>query len=490
LPYFTADDREIVSIAKRIFGATTLITIAKAVVMVLTLFSAPILTRILGPGPYGTMALIASGSSFAVTLGLLGVDMSYARFFFAKQSGGNEDIERFCWRFSVGFSAIIAICACGILWTFYKELFGDGLLLISFWLMVVLGTVRIMAETRNRLLGSYKRIAAAIILSGIVTPATTITLAKFWRQDAWPLIIGALIGLALNISFLKIPALRSLFSRSALTLPRRKEVLGLGLPGIFTATMYWVMSSSDRWFIASFVNQNEVGIYSFVFNLASAGMMLNSAITLTWFPEAVRHYEENSEDSAVVLGRLWARLVVSLLLVWLITVSFGGDLLQLLADKRFHLGYRYIPWLAGGVFFYGLSSLANTSLMLAKNMRPAAYCWILAGGMNLMLNRLLVPTFGAYGAAIVNCFSFAFVAIVVLVVSQRYFALWIPFKNLFIVGSITIIAGYLFSPSWCVFPMLSILLKIPAAMFCSSAILFMIAPDWVKRIVKFRQYSS
>lgn len=471
------------SITRRIFGATALVTLAQGFVRLFGIISAPILTRVLGPAPYGTIALVNTITTLAATVSLFGIETSYARNYYCGNKSQTISVEQFCWRFALGSSAVVGLLACLITWIAIPASMDiSWAVLLIVWLLIVIGVTQQMALTRARLHGLYRRLSLAIIISGIVSTAITILLAVYWRQDVWPFLVGSLSGVAALVAMTGTPRLSVLIGSSPLDSAGRSEIVSLGFPVVFTASMYWVIGSSDRWFIAAYRDQYSVGVYSFVYVIATVGLMLNNAIIMTWQPEAYRAYEENSTTSKSILGRLWARLVAMLLIIWLAVTSSGVDILRLLADPRFHSGSPYIPFLAGGIFFYGVSTLANTGLLLSKDIKPAAYCWVLAGIVNLLINVATIPRWGAIGAAVSNCVSYAFAAIATMTISQRRVALDIPWKPLVTTSLVVFFVGGLMSVPWNISPILSIFFKLPVGIIIAAAVVRVIAPDWFARI--------
>ena len=49
-------------------------------------------------------------------------------------------------------------------------------------------------------------------------------------------------------------------------------------------------------------------------------------------------------------------MIVALGVVWLAITSAGGDVVRLLADKRFLDAATVVPYIAGAVFFHGVLS--------------------------------------------------------------------------------------------------------------------------------------
>jgi O-antigen/teichoic acid export membrane protein len=471
------------SITRRIFGATAIVTLAQGFVRLFGIISAPILTRVLGPVPYGEMALINTITTLATTISLFGIETSYARNYYCGDRSQTLSVEQFCWRFAFGSAVVVGLLACLVI----AAVLPAGMdisetMLVTIGLLIVVGVTQQMSLVRARLQGFFRRLSLAIVIAGIVSTATTIVLAIYWRRDVWPFLLGALSGVSVLVAMTGTPRMSVLVRRSSLGSRERREIVSLGFPVVFTAVMYWGMNSSDRWFIAAYRDQYSVGVYSFVYVIASVGLMLNNAITMTWQPEAYRAYEENNTTSKYVLGRLWARLVAMMLIVWLAVASSGGDILRLVADSRFHSGASYIPLLAAGVFFYGVSTLANTGMLLSRDIKPAAYCWVLAGILNLLINITAIPRWGAIGAAVSNCSSYAFVAIAIMTISQRRVALDIPWRLLITTSLVVFVMGGVMSVPWNSSPIISMAYKLPVGIIAAAAIVRVMAPDWFARI--------
>lgn len=469
-------------IVKKVFGASAIIIVANGLNRLFAILAAPILTRVLGPSPYGVMALVGTATSLACTVSLMGIDMSYARFYFAKTNTTSHVVETFCWRYAIFSSIVIGVLSTCI-WQFLFEKSNNNLMLaLMVGLTTILFVINTMSQTWARLRGKYSRMALALIVSGIFATLITISLATLWRRDEWPLLIGFTFGILINVIVIGLPKSNILLETSGLTLSEKWPIIKLGLPGLITGTMYWVLSSSDRWFIDLFWGKEVVGIYSFACNVAMVGLMVNSAIVLAWIPESIKTYEENTAGASSMLGEVWGGLALSLSLVWLTVSSVGGDIIRVLADSQFHSGAIYIPWIAGGVYFYGMALLANTGLLIAKNMKPAASLWFFGGFLNIISNYFVIQSWGAYGAAVINCLSFAFIYFGVMWKSSKLFKLNLASGKLLGAGMIVLICGVLMSPAWHFYPLISICLKLPICLGISLCLGWWIVPGWIKQL--------
>lgn len=470
------------SFARAVLTGTAAITLAGVVTRLISLVSMPILTRLLGPEAYGGAALAGTVTALASTLALLGIDLAYARFYFERQGAGQAEVEAFCWRYALISSAAVATAA-GVLWWGVLSAFVNAApaLGVLIALATLLGPTNVMAQTRVRLAGKYGKLALAIAAAGVLSAALSILIASTWRADAVALLLAPIVATAAVLPFLGLPPLRQLGRRSSLTGDEQWNTIKLGLSCAVTAPVYWLISSSDRWFLGYFADLEVVGIYSVCFNVATVGLMLNGAVMLTFFPEVARIYGDDPIAGSAAAARLWKRLAVLQVVVWLAVVAAGGDILRLLAHERFHAGAEVIPWLAGGVFFYGLSALATTGVFLAKKMKWTAFWWALGGVLNVGLNLLLIPLLAGIGAAVSQCATYAAIFLGVLWASQRCLYLQIRFGRLVAFGCVAIAFGIVMAQPWHPSPLLSLAFKLPVGGLFALASLRLFAYDWLQR---------
>jgi O-antigen/teichoic acid export membrane protein len=324
--------------------------------------------------------------------------------------------------------------------------------------------------------GRYRRSAMALVISGAGGALVSIGLALSWRQDAWALLFGSLTGLLASILVLGVPSIRELARPSGLGDLDRTQIIRLGLPGLVTATMYWIISASDRWILNYITGPEVLGTYTFASSIALLGLMVNSAVTVVWFPEATRLYERDASSAPTVLGRFWAKIVVLLALVWLVVASSGGDILRILADPRFHSGASYIPWIAAGVFFYGVASLANTGMIIGKDMRPAAWSWLFGTSTSVGLNLMFVPRWGAVAAACVGCVGYLVIACSCMYASEKRFSIAVPWAQLYAVLFGIAVVGLVMAPPWNEAPLVSLMYKLPVGIAVAITSAILIAP--------------
>jgi len=484
----SSDDRDVAalspSLSKSVIGSAALLTASSGLTRLLSMLTAPILTSVLGPSPYGVVALAGTATALITTLALVGVETSYTRAFFSGDPARRTAVERFCWRFVASTTGLVSVLV-GTGWlTGFSEMLGIPREIAP---MIIVGTLaanaNMMVMTAARLRSVWRRIAISSAVSGIVTSASAIALALWWRKDAWALVLSAAIGGVVGMAVVGGVPLANLARPSGLTRQQRWAIFQIGLPVALTAPMYWVLSSSDRWFIGLLQDEHSLGVYSFAYNVGNFGALLNVAVTQTWLPETARFYEADPGSAPAAIGNLWARTFVLMAIVWLGVSASGGDVIRLLAAPEFHAGAVYVPWMAGGIFFYGLYHIANTGLMLRNNLRPAAAWWLFGGALSLVMNSVLVRRIGPMGAAITATVSFAVIAAGVLWSSQKVLMLELPRLRLALVSGLLLVVGLCLARPWHESALLSLALKFPVGVIAAAVALWITAPAWLLHTV-------
>jgi O-antigen/teichoic acid export membrane protein len=463
---------------RRVVSGTAQLAIGNGVVRLLAIVTMPILTSLLSPQAYGVAALAGTIISLASVLALAGIDTSYLRAYHSTAAPCGAAAEHYCWRYAT-FGALAGAALGAAAWYWFGEGTVDkgGGLAILVALGVALSVVSTMSQCRALARGQHSAMARSIVMTGIIATAASIAIAM-WRQDAVALLVSMLLGYLIPVLLLGTPSLAELTRRSHLHRDEAAALVKIGLAGIVTAPMYWILSSSDRWFLQHYQGAEVVGVYSIGYSVAIVGLMVNAAVMAVWQPESVREYEGDLVEAQVTLGTLMSRIVAALAVMWLATTAAGGDIVRWLANERFHGAADYVPYIAGGVFFYGILRLATTDLLLAKQMKWAALWWLLGGVVCTLLNLALVPRYGGVGAAVAQCLSFAFIASGILATAQGVFRVRLNWVGLAVTLLAVLAAGIVMTPPWHASGPISLLLKLPAGMVVAAAVAWLMAPDW------------
>jgi len=450
-------------------------------VKALSLVTMPVLTRYLSPETYGQAALVTTVVSLVSVLAIAGIDMGYMRHIFSNQTENTTTVEIFSWRWTISTSGIASIFI-GLLWWQWADRLSLATSLAGFVSAgIFMSALQTMAQTRARLENRYAQMSWVQLATGCICAATSICIAVFWRQDAWALLVTMLMGYAIPVFLLGTPSWRQLARPSGLNQSQRNLLLSTGLAGVVTAPAYWVLSSSDRWFLVALHSSSEVGIYSIGFTVGTIGAAVSTAITGAWLPELAR------TESANNFGRQKAEMVqmltALLMIVAVAVVASGGDVIRALADARFHSAAAVVPWLAVAVFFYGCLHIGNALLVMTGKLHWAGWAWTITVLTSLLMNAWLVPGFGVLGAAITQAVSFLLAMILIWTAVLIFEPIRLHWIKLISGITFSFILALLMQSTWSDAPWYSLALKLPVGLLYAALCLYVVAPGAFKKIL-------
>ncbi len=259
---------------------------------------------------------------------------------------------------------------------------------------------------------------------------------------------GALEATILANAFVTIAMAPDLI-RSA-TLKLRKDVLrgilSYGLPLLPHQLAIYLLFGADRYFIAIWHTEADVGIYSHAYRVGMIMTIVLEGAGMAWTPFI---FSIQQRDDARRIHALTARYLATIFIGTAAGLMvFGTELTKLLAfaAPEYWAAAPLVPWVVGGYVFLGAYQLFGSAVGIPKKTRLLAVYSSTGLVANLILNALLVPEHGAMGAAIATTVSYACMAATALAITQRVHAIpyeWNRFLILVAAGAAAVTCGLL-----------------------------------------------
>jgi len=229
-----------------------------------------------------------------------------------------------------------------------------------------------------------------------------------------------------------------------------KKITGYGYPFIFSDIAFWVFGSMDRWMLGTYTTAVEVGLYSVAFRFAMVIVFVNNAFGQAWSPFAIKQYETNSNYRPLFssIFSYWFLFITGIAL--LISI-FSKEILFVLLPPSYWAAAPVMPFILMGIVLQSTTQITAIGISITKKTHLFSY---IAGGtalFNFGLNVVLIPKFGAQGAAIATFFSYGILTSAYLYFLQRLHPIPLEHKKLlFSVG--VIVAGLAISLKLMILP--------------------------------------
>lgn len=450
----------LVNYGARISRDTAIYGTAKVVPLPFSLITVAVITRYLDPSEYGRLAIAFVFASLLTHIYNLGSLQGTFMWVFGSSGddddgGGEEDVRARGARAGAKRQAL----STGLVLTTFVAAVGSAVLAVA------------AAPTSELLFGSDEETAivhwasASAALGAIwrlvinifrfelrprrfvVMTAARPTLVLAWTV---PLVAaghgiegalaGTAIGTGLGIAVCLLIGRRS-YAR-AIDLGAVKPILRTGSRYIGVIAGLWVVHNADVFMLSRYASEDDVGLYRLASRVAVGASYFVSAFTMAWAP-----LERTSlfQGTYKLVGR-WdvrSRLVTYYFVcafTLVLAMAVLADVLVKIAAPSYADAAKLIAPLGAGFVAYGGYVVLFRAGRIKHRLAVYSTLSVAAGGAFVGYATLLIPPYGAYGAAVSVIVTMATAAAVVVLLIRRS-ADPVPFEwrkllTLFVLGGV------------------------------------------------------
>ena len=209
------------------------------------------------------------------------------------------------------------------------------------------------------------------------------------------------------------------FSRRWLT-----SLLRIGLPMVPAAFGGWFLAYANRYFLLYYGSAADVGLLA-VGNKTSAPLVLfTSAFQFAWGPFAFS--VQKQENARSVYAKTLTHFLTFASVVAVGVSLFAREALLIFTTPTYVAGHIVAGPMAFQIIADTSYYIVAIGLILAKKTQILAYTVLLAAVSSAVLNVMLIPRFGFFGAALANALSYGVSTLLAYVFAQREYP--IPYE--------------------------------------------------------------
>ena len=407
---------------KRLFGNTVIFTVGKFVSKLLVFFMMPLYTACLSEAQYSTADLITQLANLLIPLACLGINEGIFRNAAAKEG----DKEAF---FSSGV-AILGFSTLGFL------VLSPLLLLLEYfasyvWLIVVFvlcSNFHSVCAQYVCAIGKTKTFAAQGILNTALNIAFNLLflLGFGMKIEGYVLSVVCADFVTTLVLILTCRLWRS-FSVKKISKPLMGEMLRFSLPLIPTTVFWWITGVSDRYLVARMRSDAENGLYAAAYKIPTLLTYMVSVFNEAWRLSAVK--ESNDEgECAAFFGKVFRYYVAVVFVGGAFLIAFAKVCSIVLFADSYYEAWLYVPILVVATVFTSFDTFLATAYFTKKKTMVSFYTSMLGAVLNIALNLLWIPSWGAVGASLATFISYFAVFVLRAATMHRYirFNLQIP----------------------------------------------------------------
>lgn len=431
-------------------------------------------TRLLAPDEYGRYALVVAGVGLVNIVCFQWLNLSVLRFLPAYPTPTTllASVKGMYYLLASVITLVVLVAAFTGVPTAWKGLTLLALVLLwaQTWFDLNLEITRTRLQPVRYGIGSGIRASTMIITGTLFLLRYPVAHAPLAGQ-----VIGALAGGLLLAS-------RQWFGvRARIDKPIIQQLVHYGMPLTGTFALSFVISSSDRFLLAYYLNEQAAGLYAAAYDVtAQILLVVMLVVNMAAYSLAVSSLEQQGVQAAQAqLSRnIWLLVAVAVPPA-MILVLFAPQISLVLGSQFHRSASSIIPWIAVAIFLAGIRSYHfDLAFQLGKYTLGQLWVTGIAAATNIVLNVMWIPRWGITGAAWATLAAYAVALIASTVLGRKVFPVPVNWKGIMQVAAATlamlVVCFVMPRPDNLVGSLLQVSTAIFAYFCCTLALLYMV----------------
>lgn len=403
----------------------------------------PVYANILGTSQYGTLNLLQTFSAIVAPIMTLSVEKSIYRLYFdyKTEKEKRKFLSTIFW--SINIFGIIVVFICAI-WGNQITNYIGGVDVIAVLYPVTIYTFfsalitccQIILQTQQK--GNVYFLISMLIL--ICYNAIALYLLYNWSPTYESEIYANLITLVLvfPVAFYFVHKQIGLcFNYKIL-----KKIISFAMP-LFVMSMFsWLLSASDRFFIANYQNTSDVGLYSMAFKLVSMGVLFAASMKQAFDPYFFNLSNTKDEITAKDhIKPVMDTMVFLTSMLFIMVILFGKIFIGMFLRCEFQACIIYLYFLVLSSVFTQYSVIINVMILQCKKTTVLSLIIITSGLISVLLNAYLIPKYGSIMAAVNSMLVGVYMFVVTWLFSKKSYYIVLKFGNMWATIIIVIVCS-------------------------------------------------
>ncbi|HBT50674.1 MAG TPA: polysaccharide biosynthesis protein [Petrotoga sp.] len=419
-------------------------SIGQWIAALISFITTPITTWLIIPEEFGRASMFTLAFNLLLNVALLGADQSFVRMFYERPEDKRRDLlwDSLLPSLSIGVVVFVVI---GIFW---KELsfvlfggYSHFLVIFLLGVTILIGILERFSTLAVRMKKRGIAFSTLRVVNGVTNAVFTILYALFVSRSFYAVIVGLFFSHTVT-ALLAIFFERELwFGKFKVDFKSIKAIVRYGLPFVPTFLITWLFQSIDRLALRNYSDFMEIGLYSAAFKVVSVMNLIQLGFTTFWTPVSYESYEKEPESKGI-FEKTSVFIAAAMFVFGLLIVVFK-DVIFLLLESS----YRQAAGISSFLILMPIMQTVSEVTVVGINFKKKTYWHMLiasvAAGVNVFGNLMLVPVYGAKGAAFSTGVSYIVYFCMKTFISKRLFPVNYHLGKFFISTLVFVIVAFI-----------------------------------------------
>ena len=181
-------------------------------------------------------------------------------------------------------------------------------------------------------------------------------------------------------------------------------MLNYSKPMIANSVAWWINSAADKYIILVLCGVAENGIYSVASKIPSLLNIFQTIFNQAWSLSAIKDFD--SQDKNGFFSKMYNSYNCLMSVACAGLILLNRFLAKILYAKDFFTAWKYVPFLLIAIMFGALSGYVGGIYTAVKETKIFAQSTVIGALVNIGINLIIVPVWGALGAAFATAISY------------------------------------------------------------------------------------
>ena len=403
---------------QRLLTNTAVFTVGKLLSKLLMFFMIGLYTACMTEAEFGTAELITNMANLLIPLACVGISEGIFRSAAAKDGDKEAFFTNGLLVYGVG--SVVFLCLIPLMLLIPR--FADSVWLIA--LYVVVANLHTVVSQYLCAIGRTKLFAGQGILNTALVIGFNILFLPVLDFGVTGYVSAIILAdLSTTVFLILVTRLWRAVKPKSISKQTIVTMLKFCLPLVPTTIFWWITGVSDRYMVDMMCSPEMNGLYTAAYKIPNLLIYAISIFDSAW--KLSVSAEEDPEACATFYSKVWWAYTTLAFLGGGCLILGSRLLAGLLFAGDFVEAWVYIPTLTFATVFTALCTFLGSVYFASKKTMGSMLTALAGAVLNIALNLLLIPPFGAMGASVATFASYFAVCMLRLVTGRRL----IPFKG-------------------------------------------------------------
>lgn len=216
-----------------------------------------------------------------------------------------------------------------------------------------------------------------------------------------------------------------------------RSMIIYSLPFVLNDISWGIIHSTDKVMIEMMLGGTLLGLYTTAAKIPSLINVITTVFTQAWTLSSIKEYENDNDIN--YYSKIYKIYSVTMFGACIVIVALIKPFIRIYVGADFFEAWKFVPLLMVSAIFLGIASFLNAFYSAMKKSKNMMITAMIAAVTNVIINVVLIPICGVWGAIIGTLVSYVLLAVVRMADIYKYLSIkYDVFKHIVLSGIVLI----------------------------------------------------